>query len=87
MVSGTDLLLSNLQRTWSGDMKQGWPCLCALQGVLLIGQGALGLSGEACGGSGCCPPHTPQWHRELKQSMHMCCFMVCVCAHLLGAGV
>uniref|UniRef100_A0A8C3RIA0 Uncharacterized protein n=1 Tax=Cyanoderma ruficeps TaxID=181631 RepID=A0A8C3RIA0_9PASS len=34
MVSGTDLLLSNLQRTWSGDMKQGWPCLCGLQGVL-----------------------------------------------------
>lgn len=33
MVSGTDLLLPNLQRTRSGDMKQGWPCPCGLQGV------------------------------------------------------
>lgn len=85
MVSGTDLLLSNLQRTWSGDMKQGWPCLCGLQGVSHLDWVPWACQGKPVVALLAAHPTTPlQWHRDLKQCT--CAASWHVCVHTCGSG-
>lgn len=83
-VSGTDLLLSSLQRTGPGDMKQGWPCLCGLQEVSHLDSEPWACQGKAVVAL---PAAHPTLHRGLEQSMHLCCSMacVCVCVHTCGS--
>lgn len=75
-------LLCNLQGTRSGDMKQGWPCLCGLQGVSHLDRvpwvrGSLWWL---------CLLPTPQGLETVKA--HVLLHGVCVCAHFWeGAGV
>lgn len=86
MVSGTDLLLSNLQRTWSGDMKQGWLCLCGLQGVLHLDRVPWACQGKPWWLCLLSTPHSTVAQGLETVHVHLLLHGMCVCT-LVGGGV